>query len=654
MNSMQPGQREEIGAAEARNEPEASRLGLLDRIPAFLGRNKTLKYALLTLFAFSPAIICGYHVATNAVNIPTWDDWERGDLLQHYYEGTLGFKYLYSPHIDHRILFPRLIILALNELTGGDLRVEILVSYGIVVAGGIALFMLILRTLERRDSAYVVTFLVNLFLFAPLQYQNFLWAIQIAFVLPLACLAIILLAMTSRLRLWAKFLITLAATTVATHSFAHGLVLWPVALCLPIFLKEFAPLKRRLTFIGLFLLCAIAIITPYFAWDLQTTSHHGYGYGPGERPPGIRHLAESPEHLDKVFRYALALLGNTMARLFHSDPMEVARDTGRTVLILFLCGVGWMFLKRKTEDWNRLLPWAAAGFYSIAVAVIIGLGRYHIGENRALLTRYVSNTMYIYIALVVMAALILYRWQEKSRDARTRESRFRLTMGMAIACAMLHLPQWVYGVHKMEAWRLARLQERVAVLYFNHFVPPHRYLGRIDHVFDFPFQYANYLNSKGLMTPALFERLDFGSFEIVSRPLPPEWARFSGAQLRDSRSVRVDGYATLDGAQDIAHGVLLTYRKAGDAWKVFAMVNMKPVPTMRAMFLDSHFGEETDFSRIELYARWTETVSLEDLPEGRVEIGAWALDAEQMRAYPMTGKLSLDRSSDQPEMNFTP
>ena len=57
---------------------------------------------ILFMVAFSPAMLTGYWISECAVNVPAWDGWERGALIQKANEGTLDFAYLTSCHIDHR------------------------------------------------------------------------------------------------------------------------------------------------------------------------------------------------------------------------------------------------------------------------------------------------------------------------------------------------------------------------------------------------------------------------------------------------------------------------------------------------------------------------------------------------------------------------
>jgi hypothetical protein len=159
--------------------------------------------ALRLAAAFSPAAVTGWLAWRHAVNVPVWDDWLRAPLAAAWHDGTFGLGDLYAPHIDHRIVLPRLMMLANLALTGGDLRFEMGVTFAVALAGAAALCARLHRTLPAGAAA--ATFVANLFLFSPLQWENFLWAIQTAFVIPLACLSLALLALASPLSPHARF-----------------------------------------------------------------------------------------------------------------------------------------------------------------------------------------------------------------------------------------------------------------------------------------------------------------------------------------------------------------------------------------------------------------------------------------------------------------
>ena len=113
----------------------------LDRIS-----RAVLPYVLVGL-AFLPGIIIGFGVLNHGANVPVWDDWERGALLEKHYEGTLTFQDLYAPYIDHRMVFPRLVIIGNAHLTGGDLRAEIGFYLVLYFAGAVGLYAILRRML---------------------------------------------------------------------------------------------------------------------------------------------------------------------------------------------------------------------------------------------------------------------------------------------------------------------------------------------------------------------------------------------------------------------------------------------------------------------------------------------------------------------------
>ena len=87
-----------------------------------LNKSPRVQTALAGLLVFSPAFVVAFFVLANAVNIPVWDDWERGVLLQKYYSNSPDFfSYMMGAHIDHRMFVPRVLMLVMNDITGGNL-----------------------------------------------------------------------------------------------------------------------------------------------------------------------------------------------------------------------------------------------------------------------------------------------------------------------------------------------------------------------------------------------------------------------------------------------------------------------------------------------------------------------------------------------------
>src|SRR5687768_2654959 len=102
---------------------------------------------LLLLLVFAPALFAGKLVWEKAVDVGCWDMWENAALLKKWHDGSLTWNDLYAPQIQHRIVVPRLMIIAMSHLSGGDFRWENYAAYLIFAANAIMLWFLLARTM---------------------------------------------------------------------------------------------------------------------------------------------------------------------------------------------------------------------------------------------------------------------------------------------------------------------------------------------------------------------------------------------------------------------------------------------------------------------------------------------------------------------------
>ncbi len=79
-----------------------------------------------------------------AVAVPYWDQWELVPLLEKMDAGGLTFHDLWAQHNEHRILFPKIIMLALARLTGWNTYYELTVN--VVLA--LVLFAVFVRQMK--------------------------------------------------------------------------------------------------------------------------------------------------------------------------------------------------------------------------------------------------------------------------------------------------------------------------------------------------------------------------------------------------------------------------------------------------------------------------------------------------------------------------
>ena len=105
------------------------------------------RWWLWTLIAFTPGIVLAVLVAKYAVDIGCWDVWENAPLLEKWKTGTLRWADLYAAQIQHRIVVPRLIIIALHTMSGGDFRWEIYFTFAVLALSAILVWRLLVTTL---------------------------------------------------------------------------------------------------------------------------------------------------------------------------------------------------------------------------------------------------------------------------------------------------------------------------------------------------------------------------------------------------------------------------------------------------------------------------------------------------------------------------
>ncbi len=611
----------------------------------------------LWLLAFLPAFLCAYELREHAVDVPVWDDWERVTLLEKHYAGELGLGYLASAHIDHRPLLPRVLTLLLNGATGGDLRAEMGVGFAALVVCGLCLAALVARALPEPRWRLGAVFCLNLLLFSPVQYQNLLWGTQMAYLLPLAFLCIALWGMSHpRLTAAGRFVLGAVCATAATFCFGHGLIVWPVVVCLALLERRGRP-ATNLALAGALAAVAAAVVWTYFNVGYVNTSQpaHAFGVEPGERPPGVQNLGETlgtERGRERVETYFLTSLGNAYARLFQSDPAAAAPTLGVLVLVLFAGLAAWAFWRgRGGRDFNAVLPWLAAGGFAASNALLGALGRAAISLNRAILPRYASSTGFLGLALVGGGALVLHRWVKAAADPESRARRGGVALAAAVGFAALQVPSWDYGKHKMAAWRDARLEEQFALSYSRLREPEAE--SRIDKASNWGFveRGLRLLDERGLLAFPVLDEWGWGDMRPLGRELPAARASLWRVVCVGEDLLGVEGWAEFGGAGNRpADGIVFTYRAGGGGWRVFDVLETNPLEAPKAWIGDGHFGApKPSYAKAKNLVGFGGALRVGALPRGAlVEVKAWAVDMAKREALGIKGGVRFDPAALRP------
>jgi hypothetical protein len=190
-----------------------------------MGRRLT---AVLALFVSAwPAVSLARFIAPRIVDVPLWDQWQLVPVLDHYFNGTLRLGELWAQHNEHRLLFPRLIMLALAVASRWNIAWEIWTTYAFAVG----IFAVLSWHVWRASGTIAWEApLLALIVFSVAQDQNWLWGWQL-------CVPLSVLGVTGSLLLlcatplgWRRVLGALAAATVASYSFSNSILVWPIGL----------------------------------------------------------------------------------------------------------------------------------------------------------------------------------------------------------------------------------------------------------------------------------------------------------------------------------------------------------------------------------------------------------------------------------------
>lgn len=317
-----------------------------------------------------------------AVDVPFWDQWELVGTLAALDTGSLGWSDVFRQHNEHRMVFPKLIMLGLAPLTGWNVVAEMLVGVGLATATLMVLAALMrpLAEVAGRVERLAALLVVSLAVFSLAQWENWLWGWQIQWFLGvLAAIAAIALATWSlgRDQPWPFAVAAAAAAAVCQFSLASGLVVWVLAgavlACHP---------RRRAVLV--LWLALFAVATAIFFVGYQQQAAH---------PP-----------LATAFRQPgafLTYLGNYL-----SGPIGFAPRAGyaTTVLFLLLGLAAWLRWRHAPA---RVLPWLAIGGFALANAALTGIGRVGFGAGQGLAGRYVTIAALLVVAVVPLALLAI-------------------------------------------------------------------------------------------------------------------------------------------------------------------------------------------------------------------------------------------------------
>jgi hypothetical protein len=321
-----------------------------------------------------------------AVNVPYWDEWELVPLIVKMRHGTLAFGDFWMQHNEHRLVFPRMVMLGL-AWPGWNVINELYASWIFAILTGLVLWRLLARTLGLTHAVLLAPLAVatSLLLFSPVQGQNWLWGWQVQWFMLVFFSVLTAWALARWPGQWRGLGVAALASMGATYSLASGQLIWLVGL-----LGLFVQWKRwGWRKMGVWVLTAGVCIGAYL-----------YGY---HSPQGHPSLFFSLQHPFIFATYVLAYLGSPLGS-WGGLLSSIAAGYGLAGLGALGLALLW-FWRARSELFVAIVPWLQIAAFSLMSAVITAIGRAGFGVGQALSSRYATIALLFWLGVFVVGSL---------------------------------------------------------------------------------------------------------------------------------------------------------------------------------------------------------------------------------------------------------
>jgi len=614
---------------------------LLHRISALIFRPEIGK-ALLVVIGLLPAMVLLADINRFAVNVPFMDDWQFVPLLEKARNGTLTFQELWAPHDEHRLLLPRMIIIASMFSSRGDYRVQCFITFAVVAIISACLLWLMVRLNGNKSSVVCTWALANVALFSPIQFHNWLWPMQFAYFLPYTFLALCFCSLYARISPLPKFVLAAVFALAGNCSFVQGNLIWPVALPVILFAPDILRKGVRRNFAIAWVVLGALAVTLYFRGLEHNSAASDYAYGHDGVPPTMSTLHQFQERpaytVARMGRFVLGMFGNSVARGFPvADNLVFSRICGAIVFILALIGLAaawWrgLFL-------NRALPWACLLLFTFLTAAFVCVGRVWRGDAQPLTPRYATFGTFCIVSLIALLSSGFSDLSENPSLLRSGSANWSkaifLTQGLL---AGLYLAvqgvSWTYGRHLMEEWNTTRWHALARLHFLGkiHTEARANVLGGSDGLI---LEMAKILERMGMMKQRA-EDLRVSALGKEGNSNRLRRGQFENLTMRDLKGWRASGSALLRGGRS-ADAVILGTQNAAGEWVAIAAAT----PLQTPKYLSKNTRMDLEFLTVlepQKSGEWEIDLPLGIFGEQRSGVlRAWAMDFRRHVLYQLPG-----------------
>ena len=205
---------------------ESTRLG-----PWRIGGLDPRLVKVLTVVGFAvPVAVYIIFLQHYSVNAMWQDQWDDVPVIRQSFVHFPDWSSLWLQHVDNRILFPNLIVVALAHTVHYNITVEEYVS-ALMLFAATAVFIWCHK--RRSPHTPLLFYCPVAFLTLTLaQWQNTIWGFQMAWYVVLLSLALAIALLDRHRFTWPVFAVAIVVAVVGSYSSLQGLLIWPVGFML--------------------------------------------------------------------------------------------------------------------------------------------------------------------------------------------------------------------------------------------------------------------------------------------------------------------------------------------------------------------------------------------------------------------------------------
>jgi hypothetical protein len=338
----------------------------------------------LVIWGLSLAVVWRY-----GVDVPAGDQWHGAKVFQDFSDGRFTFQTLIQQHNEARPAWPRVIWLTMLAIAPWNTRAEMFVMQAALIVTSLGLYVLWRRSFAA-GTAHLLWMGATLILFSLAQFDNLLWGFQSVAYFPAVSLVLALVLIGARAPRW-PLVVALCCVlgSMATFSFANGLLFWPLLLA---GIAATSGVRWRTRLMALLV---VSVWAAFNGW----LYFHDY-----VKPVAEHNLLRAWQHPEEFLQAFLVYTGASLSvepRRFYTALLAGAAINGILIAALVI-------LSRYRHDADlraRALPWTLMAGYGVVSGLLAAYGRLTFGTEYLLASRYVAMSSVGLIGVLGLASL---------------------------------------------------------------------------------------------------------------------------------------------------------------------------------------------------------------------------------------------------------